>query len=215
MKYRPGNIDYYLQAYRLDNFIYFAVPKNGLMTFTRFFIKNGWESVNLNSMAKDDNTYIYFSHIRNPHSRHTKGLAQLMHSYFVTYGGIKYAYELLSKDKDLAKLFMGITLDEHTLPISSLLPEDINPYSIDWIPLDHPNYSSEDLTNRFFKKHGIDLKIELDDRLHVSNPEKRELNNLIDNIKDDVENYKLFFTSGILKKDLVLYDTVIKRYMTP
>lgn len=209
MKYRPGILNF-LQAFKKDNFVYFAVPKNGLMTFTHFFRTNGWESVNLNILAKDENTYTYFSHIRNPHLRHTKGLAQLMNNYLWSKGGIKYACELLSKDEDLAKLYMGIALDEHTLPISSLLPEEINPYSINWILLDHPEYTSEDLTNRFFEKHGIDLKLELDDRKHVSNDEKQKLHHMIDELKEDFPNYKQLFTSGILKKDLDLYDKIMK-----
>jgi len=209
MQYRPGSMNY-LQSFRYENFIYFAVPKNGLITFADFFRRNGWEWVDLNQCSQDGTNYTYFSHIRNPHSRHTKGIVEMLKSYFVLEGGIEKVYEVLHQDERIARLLMLTVLDQHTIPITTLLPKKIDPYSVHWIPLDHDKYTSEELTNRFFEEHNIDLRVEKEDRKHQSGGRIKDVQNRIDDLKNTTNHYKGYFTSSILRDDLMLYDRVVQ-----
>ena len=49
--------------------------------------------------------------------------------------------------------------DDHTCPISNMIPSFISPYQINWIPLDHPEFNSNFLLNHFFREHNLPIKI--------------------------------------------------------
>ena len=66
-----------IQVFRRGTFYYFAIPKNGLTTFTEFFEKRKWQRVNLWNEFSHGNTNItIFAHIRNPYERYIKGVVE-------------------------------------------------------------------------------------------------------------------------------------------
>ena len=45
--------------------------------------------------------------------------------------------------------------DDHTCPISNMIPSFISPYQINWIPLDHPEFNSNFFVKSFLSENII------------------------------------------------------------
>ena len=74
---------------------------------------------------------------------------------------------------DISLLLACGMFDPHSYPISHLL----NRYHdrINWIPLDHPKFNGNQLTNMFLKRNGSNLRIPTGATLHESPSEARTL----------------------------------------
>ena len=62
---------------RVDLF-YVGIPKNSLTTHKMFFREIGWEMSSWHEIFEEApvHQWSFFGHIQNPHTRHTKGLAE-------------------------------------------------------------------------------------------------------------------------------------------
>ena len=195
-----------LHACKYANNVYIGAPKNGLISHLTFLHKNGWISGNMNIIAQEENSdqYSYWGHIRNPHKRHTKGIAEFLDRKYILEGGSEYVIELFKKNEEMANLAINGLYDEHTYPLALSLHPNIK--KVLWIPLD-TEMKSEVLTNQHMKDLNLNCKIK--NRLNVSRPFHVKLQKLINEIKDQNQVYKSFFTNVILEKDIILYNNAI------
>ena len=212
--------------YNKDNFVYFGIPKNGLISFTEFFKKNGWQyrhpkTSEFKSLFDRSNlkNLVLFGSISNPHSRHIKGLTE---QYLRVAKHNDDAFHLSNRDElnntfkatnPLVDFFLSSTLDEHTLPITKMIPSVVDPYKVDWIPIDYPGHPSEELMNLFFKENNLKLEMELNNRKHVSSKNAKYLQDLISRrMEGKKQYYDRFYTNSILEDDLKLYDYTMNKY---
>jgi len=215
--------------YNRGKFVYLGIPKNGLISFTDFFKRNGWQYVHPNTNEFrgifsphniEKNNLIMFGSIRDPHSRHIKGLAE---QYTRIAKHNDNAFDLKYKDKleqvfrrnnPMVEFFLSSMLDEHTLPVTKMIPSCVNPYLVNWIPIDHPDHPSEKLMNLFFKENGLNLEMPLDQkRAHVSGGHQKFLQHLISaRLEEKRRYYDRFYTKSLLTEDIRLYDHTMKLY---
>ena len=196
--------------------VYFAIPKNGLCTFSGFFKERKWKYLSNWDAFKNGEQYFFFGHIQNPYMRHVKGLTE---TAIRTLGDLKGIPDKLRSDRDLLQMLLTSVNDEHCSPITKMLPPYVNPYSVNWIPLDY-KIESEVLTNQFFDEYGFGYKIKKSHRAHVSGVVEKEIQEIIrkelfvdsdwpwPNIR---EGYTAFFNI-VLAEDLLLYEHVLRQY---
>ena len=137
-----------------DNMVYLPVPKNASTMYVSIFVKNGWvkgeiEDVNINNK-------ILFGHIQNPHIRHTKGLVEFLQQNRIND---------LDIDNKYHNILVSSLPDIHTYPITNIYK---NYYDLaTWIPIDS-KIPGNLLTSAFLQKNGMDLKIPVELRKHVT-----------------------------------------------
>lgn len=204
-------------------YIYIGIPKNAYSTHTVFLEKQcGWEKQrSLYSISeKGTEEYkpeelIYFSHIRNPIDRYIKGIARVLFALYKNKQTLSFE-RLKFADDEILKLIFTSVYDQHLTPLFNIIPPNMDPYSINWIPLDHHTYSSEELTNHIFKKYDLNIIIEKKSRRNVSNLEGLELQNFIRSkiLNENGEPKKFFnhFYELFLSKDDKLYNHVIDSF---
>jgi hypothetical protein len=161
-------------AYKHKNFVYIPNYKNGSTAFSQFFVKHGWEEINVFEETFDKNT-VLFGHITDPMQRHTKGVAEFL---------IQHKLEGLVDVEPYNILLAESMFDEHTIPLKFYLGELFD--KIQWIPLDYKfnQYDGTFLTNRFFKKHGLDLQFSSEDITYTADDSKKILYQKIAALKD-------------------------------
>lgn len=171
-------------GYHKGNFLYITIPKNGSSTFKTLLINDGWSEVNLLTTDLDLSTLKLWGHICDPYKRHTKGLAR----YLADNPTINI------DDENIAKILINGMFDIHSASVAVLLGPLLYQYPIQWIPLDAKiiNYSmptptiinGNDLTNDFFIRNGINIRVTDADILNHVNGHELILRNKIDLIKE-------------------------------
>jgi hypothetical protein len=206
-----------IQAFCKANYVYLAIPKNGLCTHTEFFERKGWRPRNIMELGSVCGTQlIYISHIRKPINRYIKGIVQSFKNSDTIDGFI----EKMEKDPTYLRHILTSTNDDHTSSIWSMFPPQISPYQVNWIPMDHPKWSSNFLTNQLFRELNLPYKIEDEDITHISDEYPKKVQQYITKKmleKDRDGNiilqhgYGAFFSS-LLSEDQNIYDYVMAQY---
>ena len=193
-----------------DKWVYLKCAKNGCMTYSEFLRRHGWKEIDLIVNDLNLNEMILWGHLTEPHHRHTRGLEQ-----YILINSINI------RDEKIEKLLVSAVFDEHTYSLSMMLgPLWYLP--IHWIPLDttitkwnqYPQspeeLSGDDLTNVFFQEQEIDLKINLEDRLHVST--EFEIRDYIKELKEKHHDNYQKIVKNFLQHDLILYAKTVNDY---
>lgn len=199
----------YLQCFQHKEYVYIGIPKNALNNYTTFFRKHHWKALSWDNASKNSNEKIYFSHIRSPHERHTKGLTEFLIRRMYPTSPKKIADILIENNKTISDTLISSVTDEHTTPISFML--DYQNIDINFILLDDPEYTSEQLTNSFFEENGLGFYQKQNSRKHVSNADKKTLQQVIRDIKENSIHYNSVFAPTILGSDLLLYERLLKK----
>ena len=204
-------------------YIYIGIAKNAYTTHTGFLeTQCGWEKqASLYSIVEKGTKeckpeeLIYFSHIRNPIDRYIKGIARVLPPLYRNDQTLSFE-RLKSVDDELLELIFTSVYDHHLTPLFNIIPPNMDPYSINWIPLDHHTHSSEELTNHIFKKYDLNITIEKRNRSNVSNPEGLELQKFIRskifNENGTPKRFFGYFYEMFLSKDVKLYNHVIDSF---
>lgn len=190
-------------GYVYDRFVYIGCPKNGLMTYSTLLEKNGWAKINLFENDLNLDEYVIWAHITDPEHRHTRGVEQYL----------RMNQDLPMQDPLIAKMLVSGVFDEHTYSLNMMLGKYLK-YNIHWIPLDVTinGLSGDDLTNLFFKEHKLDLEVTPADRLNVTVPYFRRVQNLIKQYKVTYkENYQKL-VKNFLEPDILLYNKVVDQF---
>jgi hypothetical protein len=136
-----------------------------------------------------------FGHIQDPDIRHTKGVAE----YFLTSG-------IVNIDDRYAPLVVGI-FDTHTVPISALYPEHYD--RIHWILMETViggrKFTCNELTNFFFHKNNIPLKVSDKDIKNNSDPHKIKLQEIVHKLKERHQKVFKELCSHLMMEDHRLY----------
>ena len=178
-------------------FGYVPVFKNGSTTFVNFFASKGWRFQDLDSCSED---MILFGHIQDPHIRHTKGVIEFF---------LKFKVDIKTADNCMLLVAIGM-FDVHSYPISTLYP---NHYQrIQWIPMGKGKFSCNQLTNVFFHRNGIDLKVPEDHVLHKSPQWLLDVQERINRIKVEHAGRYQEMVYYFMMEDLRLYSEAIGRY---
>ena len=228
-----------LQIWKQGKFVYIGIPKNASITYTMLFREAGWESLawsELEEIAPLEE-WTYFAHIQNPHVRHTKGTVEYLFRFWdwrENFFGRRahpdiIAEQLLEwmsdeKNGEAVSMMVQGVFDRYTMPITYLLRDaGIDPQKINWIPMDHPEYDTEFLTNDFLSRNKIPLRVSHDQRRYIATPAKRECYQIVDNMKlgslvqaptpfGPNDNYVRKFMPFVLGEDINLYAQVMKNY---
>ena len=205
-----------IQAFQRGKYVYLAIPKNGLCTHSEFFLRKGWTPRHIWEWGHNSTAdLVFFSHIRDPYNRYAKGLVQSLKNADL----IPEFLERMKKDPTYLRYVLTSVNDDHTSPISEMFPPTISPFQVNWIPMDHPNpkWTSDFLTNQFFREYNLPYKLTLKDRTHVSDKHHRKVQDFIKNKiynsrnGNPREGYGFFYTT-VLSKDMVLYKHVMRQY---
>jgi hypothetical protein len=132
------------------------------------------------------------------------------------------------QEEKIEKLLVSGVFDEHTYSLSMMLGS-LWHLPIHWIPLDATitkwnqfpeppqELNGDDLTNLFFQSQEIDLKITLQDRLHVSTDFK--IRDYIKQLKEKYHTNYQKLVKNFLQQDLMLYAKTVndlnKKYLLP
>ena len=204
-----------IQAFFKSNYVYLAIPKNGLCSHSEYFLRKGWQPRHIWEWGIQCTTELtFFSHIRNPVNRYVKGIVQSLKNNDM----IPNFIERMEKEPDLLKYVLTSVNDDHTSPITSMFPPTISPYQVNWIPMDHPNpkWNSNFLTNQFFREVNLPYKIEKKDVVHVSDQQHRRVQDYVKHKMFNEKNaprrgYGCFYTAVMAGDDL-LYKHVMRQF---
>jgi hypothetical protein len=161
-------------GYKYKNFIYVPIPKNGSTTFRQFFLKHGWDEINVFDADINENT-VLFGHITDPMKKHSKSIVEFL---------VQNNIESLIDIEPYNKILVSAIVDEHTIPMKYYLGDLFE--KIHWIPLDY-RYNQFDgtfLTNRFFRKNNLNLHITNDDIEYIADDDKKILYNKAEELKN-------------------------------
>lgn len=235
--YKVKNMSNETVPIKRDRLVYFGVPKNAWSTHQTFFRETGWEMSSWHEIFKEAPVYqwSFFGHIQNPHTRHTKGIAEHIYRLWDWRSksqGYKKSPEIIFAEvekwiKDEANgfavsLMVQSVYDHHTIPIKNLCEDvGIDPYSVAWIPMDHPEFTTEELTNKFLASHNISERISENDRRHVADESKKGIYDVLHDMKfyslmqtlnpfGGGQHYEKHFMPTVMKYDLELYAKVMK-----
>lgn len=200
-----------------DQWVYLKCAKNGCMTYSEFLKRHGWKEIDLFDNDLNLNEMILWGHITDPHHRHTRGVEQYV-----------LANSINVQEEKIEKLLVSGVFDEHTYSLSMMLGS-LWHLPIHWIPLDATitkwnqfpeppqELNGDDLTNLFFQSQEIDLKITLQDRLHVSTDFK--IRDYIKQLKEKYHTNYQKLVKNFLQQDLMLYAKTVndlnKKYLLP
>jgi hypothetical protein len=179
-----------------DNVVYLPVPKNASTMYVNLFFNNGWKKDEIENVDTKDK--ILFGHIQNPHIRHTKGLTEFLQKNKI------YNLDIESKYHNI---LVSSLPDIHTYPITTIYKKYYE--CATWIPIDS-KIPSNLLTSAFLQKNGINLKIPVEMKKHVTLSKRFKIMvEEINRVKIDNLVYKEF-EEQILKKDMELYNNSLK-----
>lgn len=183
-----------MKAYRHNNLVYIPITKHASTSYSYFFeqILN-WEEIEFRNINWD--TDKVFSHIINPRERHFKGTVEA-----ISILGLEY----LLDDPGFCNLLQSAVLDIHSYPLSVTFGDRVN--QIDWIPLDHPNISGDQITKKFLNDHGINVDHIDIPKINIADPNKKRLTNKIRTIisRQQIDHRLTYFYN----LDYVLYYSV-------
>ena len=201
----------------MGKYYYFGIPKNGVLAHKKFFKDHGWKeepvwNLHENKISTD---VIIIAHIRNPIERYIRGVVESL----LTSTGKAKDMSFLEKIKDdPTSLFYMLTSvnDNHTAPFSPMIPPSISPYQINWIPMDHPKWSSNFLLNQLFRELNLPYIIGEENIIHKAGPKVKQMQNFIRErmLNSDGTLKKEFctFHSAILSEDQNIYNYVMAQY---
>jgi hypothetical protein len=186
-----------MEAYRFNKLVYLPMPKHASTTYRNLF-KNvlGWERIE--SWDIDWVNDHVFAHLLHPFTRHIKGTMQFIW---------QNKLESLLDIQGISKLIQTGVFDQHSYPLSLMFTEDeLN--KIDWLMIDHPFISGEDLTQALLKEYDIHIDKSIILNLGVSNKQmidiRTRLESMIDMNNQQIRNTFIY----IYQKDLNLYQQV-------
>ncbi len=194
-----------------DNIVYLPAPKNCYTFFRDELFKHKWQEIAVEKGIGPETKL--FSHSRNPRERFIKGITQILYACYVPIEGAneENLEKILEKDNPLEyfalyndKLLTSFN-DVHITPIVNYLDKYIT--RITFIPVDHPQYTCNELTNIYFKENNIDIKIsELTRKANKSTKNKLRVYELV---KQDIANREIFYKEHIepkLKMDIEIHN---------
>lgn len=185
-----------------DKLVYLPVPKNASTMFVNTFRNAGWDAIDINELPDD---MVYFSHIQDPHVRHTKGVVE-----FLSRHGL---LDIIDIERFALLLTHGM-YDVHTYPISMLYP---NHHRIThWIPLDleRNGFNANILTSYFLEKNGIRLKIPKSTIIHASTSKQKDFFKKLSEVKLRYPDWIDELSFRFLSEDILSYSTAIEYYNT-
>lgn len=237
--YSLKNLQNEIQAYRQGKFVYIGIPKNALVSHVNIFRDAGWEGITWSDLFEEApaEEWSFFSHIQNPHTRHTKGVAEYMFRLWDWREKVndnrqhpdiidEYLYEWMSDERngEAVSLMVQSVFDQHTIPITTLLRDaGIDPWKVHWIPMDHPTYNTESLTNNYLSSKKIPLRVSIDQRRHVASDARRKCYEIINNMKQyslvqsptpfgQGLHYERHFVTAVMREDINLYVQAMSNY---
>ena len=202
-----------IQAFMKAQYVYLAIPKNGLCTHTEFFQKKGWKGRHITDLANHCGTGLTFiGHIRKPINRYIKGITQSLKNDEKVGDFIRK----MKEDPTYLRYVLTSVNDDHTSSIWSMFPPQISPYQVNWIPMDHPKWDSNFLTNQLFRELNLPYKIEKSDITHISDKEPKAVQKFITEKmcwpNGDLRPGWGAFESAVLSEDQNIYNHVMRQY---
>ena len=180
--------------YHNDQLAWISISKNACSTWQHEFENLGWTRDDLYNPACYLDQFTWFAFLREPDSRHTMGVVEYL---------LKTDQAHLLDDPSCNRLLVGAAFDEHTYPVSRIIPQWILDKMTFFI-LDQAYYDYEILVKRFLREHGVilDKKIE---RLWASTDIKLQMRAKLEVLKKQYsEDYKSL-SKNILHPDQYLY----------
>lgn len=178
---------------RHQNLVYLSIPKHASTFYQDIFLNHlGWKKIDLQDIDWDKDKV--FAHIINPMVRHTKGTIQALMQLNL----IKYVDHPL-----LQELLPNAIFDYHSQPLVTTIGRDIC-YKIEWIPLDHPEFSGNQLTTIFLRDHGVSIDLNAFPMINISDKFKKDLFNKISKLKSDNLSIQNWY-----EQDISLYESVL------
>lgn len=104
--------------------VYFPINKNASTTFIQYFKKKP-EWIYTDVWESDYNSYVWFSHIQNPHTRYIKGVSEVI-----------YQNRLLSylNQSPINQFILRIYYDKHVISISDIFGDAVQ--CVNFIPME-------------------------------------------------------------------------------
>jgi hypothetical protein len=186
-----------MDSFRYKNLVYLPFTKHASRTYFRLFGDIlQWQPEQ--SWQIDWQQDHVFAHIIHPYERHLKGTAQCIDKYQLN--------ELLNSES-FVRLLGTAVFDLHSYPLSVALGSRTN--QIDWLMLDHPTITGNELTARFLQQHGIDISAADIPQENVSNNSKKELTATIRELRDreELKGTLAYF----YEQDVNLYNSIKKQ----
>jgi hypothetical protein len=183
-----------MKAYRHDNLIYIPITKQASTTYTYLFAnKLKWEEIQTDIINWDND--VVFAHLIHPYERHLKGTAEAL---------IKYDLLDLLDNPKFSLLWDTAVFDLHSYPLFISFGDNIN--KINWILLDHPTISGNDLTVNFLNNHRVDIS---KNDILILNKSDNKRKRLIEKLKQLRQGHKLGSLTYFYDNDIVLYNKVL------
>jgi hypothetical protein len=202
-----------IQAFCRGDFVYLAIPKNGLCTHTEFFQRKGWKPKHIWDLAMECNTNrVFIGHIRKPINRYIKGITQSLKND----EKITVFMKKMERDPSFLRYVLTSVNDDHTSPFTDMFPPTISPYQVNWIPMDHPKWDSNFLLNQLFREFNLPYVIEKKDIVHKSDEKPLELQKYIREKmcfpNGDIRPGWGAFERTMLGQDQLVYNHVMQQY---
>ena len=196
-----------------DNNLYVRIPKNGISTFYKLLLENGYKEINIFNEDIDLCNMNIWGHITEPTKRHTKGVAE-----FLTQNpDIDYHNPMIGK-----MLVTGV-FDVHTYSIHMMLGYLIK-HPITWIPLDvkiekfnpYPIPSEildgDRLTNLYFESQNLEFRVSKKDHQNIADENDLKLREIVEDYKIKYHVEYIQLVKNFLEADLLLYHQTLIQY---
>jgi len=181
----------YIEIYRHNRLVYLRTLKCASTFYSSLFESNHWKKQTI--LDIDWTRDHVFSFIMDPMERRLKGLAE----FLVMDSSHQELLEII-------KIWPKISyLDFHSMPYSIIYKDFYN--QIDWIPVDHPEFKSQDLVKILLRDNNVSLDWMCID-LHRSSEHKQEIYNKIKELSGTLSGEVLVS----LEQDQILYDKVCR-----
>lgn len=194
-----------MEAWRFGNLVYIVITKHASTSFRSLFRDRlGWTETTHEAIVWNRDKA--FAHIMDPVARHAKGT--------VEYIAQNNMWDILN-DPKFETLLATACFDIHSYPISAQISQ-LDCYRVDWIMMDHPSISCNELTNKFLASHGINIGLDQFPQLNTT-AGKVESNKIarekalekvqeLQRARNVKENLKYIY-----HKDIQLYDKIKSR----
>ena len=228
-----------IQAYKQGKFVYIGIPKNALVTHANVFRDAGWQLTSWPELFEEApaDEWTFIAHIQNPHWRHTKGTVEYLYRFWDWREKLNdrrvdpdeideqlNAWLYDERNGEAISMMVQGVFDQHTIPMTTLVRSaGIDPWKVNWIPMDHPEHTCESLTNNFLSNNKIPLRVSFEQRRHVANEFKKKNYEMIHNMKlyslvqtpnpfGSGRSYERHFMTTVLHEDIKLYIEVMDKY---
>lgn len=181
----------FIETYRHDQLVYLRTLKCASTFYSSLFKSNYWQKQKISDI--DWNHDHVFSFIMDPMERRLKGLAEFL-SMYPTHRALLEITEIWPKIS---------YFDYHSMPYSVSYKDYCG--QIDWIPIDHPEFKSQDLVKILLRDNGVKFDWAVSDP-HQSSDHKQQIYNKIKELSGTLSG-EVFIS---LEQDLILYDNVCR-----